>query len=268
MRNSSMTLKALALLSASIGIAACNDLPRTTSKTPPTPSVVAEAAKAPEVPAPVASAPPVAPEVKKEEPIIKKAVVSKDDDDSNAIENGTLTELLSRTREALSAGETDRALKLAASAVKKAPKRSAGWNLLGRAQLQAGKRKLALSSFEKAVELNPGNSYAQNNLGLTLIYAGKYDDAVDALEAATEHEPVEGFMWNNLGIAYEHADRLDEAREAFRKGADMENDNARESLARLQGVKSVIQTAKVDETDGKKIDTKTEEKPPVSATTQ
>jgi Tfp pilus assembly protein PilF len=260
-----MTLKAIALLTASVGLAACNDLPTRTTKPSPAPPVVAEAPKTPE---PVASPPPAMPEVKKEDPIVKKAV-TKDDDDSDAIENGTLTELLTRTREALSAGETDRALKLAATAVKKAPKRSAGWNLLGRAQLQAGKRKLALSSFEKAVELNSTNSYAQNNLGLTLIYEGKYDEAIDALEAATEHEPVEGFMWNNLGIAYEHVDRLDDAREAFRKGADMENDNARESLARLAGVKSVMTTAKVDKTDGEaKMVTKTPEKPPVSETTQ
>jgi Tfp pilus assembly protein PilF len=267
MRTSSMTLKAIALLTASIGLAACNDVEKTTPKPSPTPSVATEAPKPSETPQPVPSTPP--PEVKKEEPIVKKAVVSKEDDDSNAIENGTLTELLTRTREALSAGETDRALKLAASAVKKAPKRSAGWNLLGRAQMQAGKHKLALSSFEKAVELNPSNSYAQNNLGLILIYQGKYDDAIDALEVATEHEPVEGFMWNNLGIAYEHVDRLDEAREAFRKGADMDNDNARESLARLQGVKSVMRTAKVDKIDSDvKAGSKIEEKPPVSATTQ
>jgi len=266
MRTSSMTLKAIALLTASVGIAACNDV-ETTHKSKPSPPVV-EAPRTPEPPSPVASPPPVMPEVKKEEPIVKKAV-TKEDDDSDTIENGTLTELLARTREALSAGETDRALKLAATAVKKAPKRSAGWNLLGRAQLQAGKRKLALSSFEKAVELNATNSYAQNNLGLTLIYEGKYDEAIDALEAATEHEPVEGFMWNNLGIAYEHVDRLDDAREAFRKGADMDNDNARESLARLAGVKSVMKTAKVDKTDGEsKIVTKTPEKPSVGETTQ
>ena len=266
MRTSSMTLKAIALLTASVGLAACNDVP--TPKPSPTPPVVAEAPKTPEPPAPVASPPPATPEMKKEEPIVKKAV-TKEDDDSDAIENGTLTELLTRTREALSAGETDRALKLAASAVKKAPKRSAGWNLLGRAQLQAGKRKLALSSFEKAVELNSTNSYAQNNLGLTLIYEGKYDEAIDALEAATEHEPVEGFMWNNLGIAYEHVDHLDDARDAYRKGADMDNDNARESMARLEGVKSVMKTAKVDKTDGEsKTVTKAPEKPPVSETTQ
>jgi len=112
--------------------------------------------------------------------------------------------------------------------------------------IQAGKRKLALDSFEKAVELNPNISYAQNNLGLTLIYEKRYDDAIEALEAATELEPVEGFMWNNLGMAYEHVDRLDDAREAYGKATEMENDNARESLARLQGVKSVIKTAKVD----------------------
>ena len=274
MRTSSMTLKAIALLTASVGITACNDVETRTTKPSPSPPVV-EAPKTPE-PAPMASPPPgtpdAMPEVKKDEPIAKKAV-TKEDDDSDTIENGTLTELLTRTREALSAGETDRALKLAATAVKKAPKRSAGWNLLGRAQLQAGKRKLALSSFEKAVELNPSNSYAQNNLGLILIYEGKYDEAIDALEAATEHEPVEGFMWNNLGIAYEHVDRLDDAREAFRKGADMDSDNARESLARLAGVKSVIQTAKVDKTDGEskfktKTDVKTDEKPSVGETTQ
>jgi tetratricopeptide (TPR) repeat protein len=244
MRNSSMTLRALALLTASISFVACNDIPKPSSNPSPTPSVVAETPKAPEMPAPVAATPPtipIGPQIKKEEPIAKK-----EDEDSDAIENGTLTELLSRTRDALSAGDSERALKLAASAVKKAPKRSAPWNLLGRAQLLAGKHKLALDSFEKAVELNPNNSYAQNNRGLTLIYAGRYDDAIEALEEATQHEPVEGFMWNNLGIAYEHVDRLDDAREAFRKGADMENDNARDSLARLQGVKSVIRTAKVD----------------------
>jgi len=266
MRTSSMTLKAIALLTAGLGLAACNEVP--TPKPSPAPPVVAEAPKTPEPPSSVASPPAAMQDAKKEEPIVKKAVTTVDDD-SDAIENGTLTALLTRTREALSAGETDRALKLAASAVKKAPKRSAGWNLLGRAQLQAGKRKLALSSFEKAVELNPTNSYAQNNLGLTLIYEGKYEDAIDALEAATEHEPVEGFMWNNLGIAYEHVDRLDDARDAYGKGADMENDNARDSLARLDGVKSVIKTAKVDKTDGEsKMVTKTREKPPVSETTQ
>jgi tetratricopeptide (TPR) repeat protein len=255
MRTSPMTLKALALLTASVGLAACNDISTPSSRTPPTPPGVAETPKTPktpEVPAPVATTPPtmpVTPEMKKDELIASKnlpKIVSKEDEDSDAIENASLTELLSRTRDALSAGDSERALKLAANAVKKAPKRSAPWNLLGRAQLLAGKRKLALDSFEKAVELNPNNSYAQNNLGLTLIYAGRYDDAIEALEEATQHDPVEGFMWNNLGIAYEHGDRLDDAREAFRKGADMENDNARDSLARLQGVKSLIRTAKVD----------------------
>jgi len=120
MRTSSMTLKAIALLTASIGLAACNDIEKATPKPVPTPSVATEAPKTPEMQPPVPSTPP--PEVKKEEPIVKKAV-TKEDDDSNAIENGTLTELLARTREALSTGETDRALKLAASAVKKAPKR-------------------------------------------------------------------------------------------------------------------------------------------------
>ena len=66
------------------------------------------------------------------------------------------------------------------------------------------------------------------------------------LEQAIELEPVEAYMWNNLGMAYEQVDRLEEAREAYGKAAEMDSDRARESLARLLGVKSVIQTAKAD----------------------
>jgi tetratricopeptide (TPR) repeat protein len=250
MRTPSFTLKALTLLTLTTGLAACEDTAKETPKPASSPSMVGEKTKAIDVPAtpsmPVApSPPPMIPETKKEEPIAKVKVIDEDSDgDDN--QTATLTDLLARTRKALSEAETDRALKLATLAVKKAPKRSSAWNLLGRAQLQAGKRKLAITSFEKAVELNASNSYAQNNLGLTLIYEQRYDDAIDALEAAVEIEPVEGFMWNNLGMAYEHVDRLDDAREAYRKALELDNDNARESLARLQGVKSVVRTAKVD----------------------
>jgi tetratricopeptide (TPR) repeat protein len=251
MRNSPMTLKALSLLTLGAGLIACEDLSKQPSKASATQTststTVAEAPKAPEAPVPAQTPPtPTTPEMKKEDPIAKKHATKEISGDDDETESASLTELLSRTREALSGGDTDRALKLAARTVKKAPKRSSAWNLLGRAQLQAGKRKLALASFEKAVELNPNNSYAQNNLGLTLIYDGKYEEAIEALETATDHEPVEGFMWNNLGIAYEHVDRLDDAREAYVKGAEMDSDNARESLARLAGVRSVVRTAKVD----------------------
>ena len=107
-----------------------------------------------------------------------------------------------------------------------------------------------IESFEKAVDLNPKSSYARNNLGLALIYDKRFEEAADALEQAVELEPVEAYMWNNLGMAYEQLDRLDDARVAYGNAAEMESDLARESIARLKGVKSVIRTAKVD-TDGK-----------------
>jgi uncharacterized protein HemY len=250
MRTSTMTLKALALLTVTTVFTACEDIPKQASKPATTRSVVAETPKTPDMPVPPpVTATPVkppenTPEIKKEDPIARKVINDSDEGDDS--DNATLTDLMSRTRDALTAGDTGRALKLAARTVQKAPKRSSAWNLLGRAQLQAGKRALAMASFEKAVELNPNNSYAQNNLGLTLIYDQKYDDAIEALEAATEAEPVEGFMWNNLGMAYEHVDRLDDARDAYRKAAEKDNDYARESLARLEGVRSVMRTAKVD----------------------
>jgi len=53
-------------------------------------------------------------------------------------------------------------------------------------------------------------------------------------------------MWNNLGMAYEQVDRLDDARVAYGNAVEMNSDLARESLTRLEGVKSVIRTAKVD----------------------
>ncbi len=118
--------------------------------------------------------------------------------------------------------------------------------MLGRAELQVGHRKRALDAFDKAVELNPRNGYAHNNFGLALIYDGRPEEAVDELEQAVELEPVESYMWNNLGMAYEQLDRLDDARGAYNKAAEMQSDRARESLARLKGVQSVVRTAKVD----------------------
>ena len=47
-------------------------------------------------------------------------------------------------------------------------------------------------------------------------------------------------------MAYEQLDRLDDARVAYGNAVEMESDLAKESLARLEGVKSVIRTAKVD----------------------
>jgi len=269
MRTQTFTLKALTtLFTLSTGLVACDDISKQPTKpSTASPTMVGEAPKVTEtpVPPPIPS-PPVASEIKKEEPIVKTKVEVIDDGDGDDSESATLSDLLARTRKALADAETERALKLAALAVKKAPKRSSAWNLLGRAQLQAGKRKLAITSFEKAVELNSSNSYAQNNLGLTLIYEQRFDDAVEALEEAVEHEPVEGFMWNNLGMAYEHVDRLDDAREAYRKAGEMDNDNARESLARLQGVKSVIRTAKVDSEPKKELTKELKDEEPKTST--
>jgi len=53
-------------------------------------------------------------------------------------------------------------------------------------------------------------------------------------------------MWNNLGMAYEQLDRLDDARDAYDKAVAMNSERASASLTRLEGVKSVIRTAKVD----------------------
>ncbi len=189
------------------------------------------------------------PQPVKVEPQKIQPTVATDED----IDDENVDELLSGARDAINAGELNRAVKLARLATKKAPHRSAAFNTLGRVQLKRGEKKDAIASFEKAVELNPSSSYAENNLGLALIYDGKYEEAVDALEDATELEPVEPYMWNNLGMAYEHLDRLEEARDAYKQAVAAAADDssgavAKGNLTRLAGVKSVkpMQTAKID----------------------
>ena len=52
-------------------------------------------------------------------------------------------------------------------------------------------------------------------------------------------------------MAYEQLDRLDDARQAYGNAVEMDSTLAKESLTRLEGVKSVMKTAKVDTTDSK-----------------
>jgi tetratricopeptide (TPR) repeat protein len=219
-------------------IAACNDLSPSPKKVTTTPVATTETPKPIEAPAP-AETPPTPPTVATE--TAKQPVAVENDDDGPHPPDALVT-----ARKLLDDKQYDKALKLASIAVKRMPKRSGAWNTMGRVQLQMGKRKDAIESFEKAVDLNPKNSYARNNLGLALIYDKRFEEAADTLEQAVELEPVEAYMWNNLGMAYEQLDRLDDARVAYGNAVEMESDLAKESLARLEGVKSVIRTAKVD----------------------
>ena len=231
----------LVAVATTASVAACNDIAPTRAKK--TQVATTEAPKPIEVPAPTETPPPVAPTppptVATE---VAKPPVTVDNDDDGPRPAGALI----AARKLLEEKQYDKALKLATLAIKHMPKRSAAWNTLGRVQLQMGKRTDAIASFEKAVDLNPKNSYARNNLGLALIYDKRFDEAADMLEQAVELEPVEAYMWNNLGMAYEQLDRLDDARVAYGNAVEMESTLARESLARLEGVKSVIRTAKVD----------------------
>jgi Tfp pilus assembly protein PilF len=232
-------------LTVAASLAGCNDLPPEPHKavTP----IAAEPPRPPEaqVATPTPTPTPTPIRATDDERKLHPTTVVKDDDadDDQTIEP---SEALAGARKLLAAGKGEGALRLAKIAALRSPKRSSAWNVLGRAQLVLGKRKEAIASFEKAVELNPQSSHARNNLGLALIYDKRYEEAVDSLEQAVELEPVEGYMWNNLGMAYEQLDRLDDARDAYDKAVAMDSDRARSSLSRLDGVKSVIRTAKVD----------------------
>jgi len=226
------TIRIFTAVAMTATLAACNDI----TSTPPTKArAVATQPPTPvESPKPIEAPPPL--------PAATAATETVEDED-DTLKPG---DALGAARKLLEEDKPERALKMATLAVTRMPKRSAAWNTLGRTQLRLGKRQDAIASFEKAVDLNDKSSYAKNNLGLAMIYDKRFEEAVDTLEQAVELEPVESYMWNNLGMAYEQVDRLEEAREAYGKAAEMNSDRARESLARLLGVKSVIKTAKVD----------------------
>ena len=231
----------LAVVAAAASLAACNDIAPNGPKQKPVVTTT-EPPKAIEKTPPTEAPPstPLTPPTVATETTKQPMAVENDDDGPHP------PDTLVAARKLLDDKQYDKALKLANIAIKRMPKRSGAWNTLGRVQLQMGKRKDAIESFEKAVDLNPKNSYARNNLGLALIYDKRFEEAADTLEQAVELEPVEAYMWNNLGMAYEQLDRLDDARQAYSNAVEMESGLARESLARLEGVKSVMRTAKVD----------------------
>ena len=233
--------KILTAVAMTASLAACNDLAPSGKQKPVV--TTTETPKPIETPPPTETPPaatPTPPPTVATETTKPPVTVENDDDGPRPVD------ALAAARQMLDDKNFDKALKLANIAVKRMPNRSGAWNTLGRVQLQMGKRKDAITSFEKAVDLNPKNSYARNNLGLALIYDKRFEEAADMLEQAVEQEPVEAYMWNNLGMAYEQLDRLEDARSAYTTAVEMESDLARESLARLKGVKSVIRTAKVD----------------------
>jgi Flp pilus assembly protein TadD len=149
-------------------------------------------------------------------------------------------ETLKEARRLLSEG-TDRelALKYARRAAKMLPDNFLAQNTLGRAEMELNHGQEAQDAFQKAVEIKDESSYAHNNLGLTFIMQEKWDDALEEMEKATSLEPVKPYMWNNLGIVLEHLDRLDEARAAYQKAAEGGAENAKTSVARLEGVKTI-----------------------------
>lgn len=140
----------------------------------------------------------------------------------------------------------DRALAVLAAnkAVKLAPLSSQAWNTKGRAELNRFAYDDAIEAFSKSAELDEDNVWAWNNLGFAELQLKKYDDAAEHFTQATSRRGATGYMWNNLGTALEQLDRLDEARHAYEQGSQLGSTPAVASRKRLEGVKSIMLTAK------------------------
>ena len=232
--------KILTAVAMTASIAACNDLGSSGKHKPVV--TTTEAPKPIEAPAPTETPPPVAPTPPTVATETAKPPVTVENDDDGP----RPVDALAAAREMLDEKSYDKALKLASIAVKKMPKRWAhGTRSAACSCRWATARTRSRRSRRRSISTRRTPTRGTTS-GCALIYDKRFEEAADMLEQAVELEPVEAYMWNNLGMAYEQLDRLEDAREAYGTAVEMESELARDSLARLEGVKSVIRTAKVD----------------------
>jgi Flp pilus assembly protein TadD len=108
----------------------------------------------------------------------------------------TASSLLQKGQDSLKAGDYQKAVEDLESAVKKEPRSSEAYDLLGAAYGYLGGqtgntayRAKAVESFRKAIELDPGSYSALFNLGASLYYQGDKKGAAVYLQKALDVNP-------------------------------------------------------------------------------
>lgn len=100
----------------------------------------------------------------------------------------SVVQLVHESREALGAGDLDRAVRKAAAAVDADPAYAAAWKQQGRVQMLRGDASEALVSLRTALELAPQDSEVRAWVPRVLIALGKYEAAVDMVAALSKAE--------------------------------------------------------------------------------
>ncbi len=102
---------------------------------------------------------------------------------------GTVSEQLTLARQALRAGEPQKAVAYLKAALGAAPADAEVLELLGIALAQAGNGKSAVEALRRATEADPRRASAHYNYALMLSQNGHIDDAMEEVQAALFIKP-------------------------------------------------------------------------------
>ncbi len=117
-------------------------------------------------------------------------------------------------------GESERAKRLLAEAVRLDPADSRSHARLGHLLEREGRLDDALGHYRAAVRADPENAEASNYLGNVLRARGDLEGAERAYRAAVRADPKYPGGYNNLGLLLQQAGRTQEAVELYRRGLD------------------------------------------------
>lgn len=102
-------------------------------------------------------------------------------------------------------------IKSAKILLRKYPRNSSIWNILGATEIQCGKPEESVKALTKAVEINPEYAEAHNNLGNVLLSQGKLRDAEFSFKRAYKLKPNYAAPLNNLGTVFHRQGQFYEA---------------------------------------------------------
>lgn len=108
--------------------------------------------------------------------------------------------------------------------LRKWPKYSFGWQILGAALLQMKRLPEAHEAMLQAVMLAPNDAAAHINLATVLLEIGKLDEAAACFKASVDLNPNIPEAHNNLGNALMGLGLYEEAERSFRKSIDLKPD--------------------------------------------
>lgn len=121
------------------------------------------------------------------------------------------------------AGQHDAMEKKAQLLVTQYPDSGLVWKMLGIFLLVLGKE--GIPSLQKSVELSPDDAEAHFNLGCAMIKID-LDQAISSLHLALQINPEYADAHLNLGVCFATSGRQDEAEASYRRGLELNPDNA------------------------------------------